>query len=129
MLFYTARDGDNYMKLQLHRVGLDGKDDVRLTDPAFNHTIAGCMGAAGGGGGRGGSAGGGGCGISPDNAYFVDVYQTHDTPPATRLVDATGKVVAELAQERPHEITRSSDSSRRRCSPTRRPTARRSCTA
>ena len=30
----------------------------------------------------------GSCGISPDNKYFVDVYQTHDTPPATRLVDA-----------------------------------------
>ena len=25
LLFYTARDGDNYMKLQLHRVGLDGR--------------------------------------------------------------------------------------------------------
>ncbi len=23
-LFYTARDGDNFMKLQLHSVGLDG---------------------------------------------------------------------------------------------------------
>ena len=33
VLFYTARDGDNYLKLQLHRVGLDGKRDVRLTDP------------------------------------------------------------------------------------------------
>ena len=39
MLYYTARDGDNYMKLQLHRVGLDGKNDKRLTDPAFTHTI------------------------------------------------------------------------------------------
>ena len=39
VLFYTARDGDNFMKLQLHRVGLDGKDDKRLTDPAFNHTV------------------------------------------------------------------------------------------
>ena len=39
------------------------------------------------------------CGISPDNKYFLDVYQTHDTPPATRaFVDATGKVVAELAK-------------------------------
>ncbi len=27
------------MKLQLHRVGLDGTDDRRLTDPAFNHTV------------------------------------------------------------------------------------------
>ena len=34
-MFYMARDGDNYMKMQLHRVGLDGKGDVRLTDPAF----------------------------------------------------------------------------------------------
>jgi len=99
LLFYTARDGDNYMKLQLHRVGLDGRKDVRLTDPAFNHTIAGCMGSATGGGGRGGfGAGGGGCGISPDNGYFIDVYQTHDTPPATRLVDAAGNTVAELAK-------------------------------
>jgi dipeptidyl-peptidase 4 len=100
VIFYTARDGDNYMKLQLHRVGLDGKGDVRLTDPAFHHTIAGCMGTSGGGGGgRGGfGAPGGGCGISPDNRYFVDVYQTHDAPPTTRLVDTAGKVVADLAQ-------------------------------
>jgi dipeptidyl-peptidase 4 len=100
VLFYTARDGDNHLKMQLHRVGLDGTRDVRLTDPAFSHTIGGCM---------GGPAGApltatappaaSTCGISPDNKYFVDVYQTHDTPPATRLVDAAnGKVVAELAQ-------------------------------
>ena len=100
LVFYTARDGDNYMKVQLHRVGLDGKGDVRLTDRAFHHSIAGCIaGAAGGGRGSGGLPGGGGCGISPDNKYFVDVYQTHDTPPASRLVDATtGRPVAELAE-------------------------------
>ena len=94
-VFYTARDGDNYLKLQLHRVGLDGRNDVRLTDPRFNHTIGGCM------GGRPALFGGagGGCAISPDSRYFVDVYQTHDTPPATRLVDAaSGNAVAELAQ-------------------------------
>ena len=100
LVFYTARDGDNYMKVQLHRVGLDGKGDVRLTDRAFHHTIAGCVAGAGTGRGAGGPlGGGGGCAISPDNKYFVDVYQTHDTPPATRLVDATtGRPVAELAQ-------------------------------
>ena len=32
-----ARDGANHMMMQLHRVRLDGKNDVRLTDPAFNH--------------------------------------------------------------------------------------------
>jgi dipeptidyl-peptidase-4 len=36
VVWYTARDGDNHMKLQLHRVGLDGKNEKRLTDPAFN---------------------------------------------------------------------------------------------
>ena len=107
VLFYTARDGDNFLKLQLHRVGLDGKGHVRLTDPAFHHAVAGCMVRAGspvgagnaGGGGRGGVGPGAACGISPDNTYVVDVYQTHDVPPATRLLDATnGKVVAEIAQ-------------------------------
>jgi dipeptidyl-peptidase-4 len=38
------------------------------------------------------------CAISPDNRHVVDVYQAHDVPPATRLLDAaTGKTVAELA--------------------------------
>ena len=102
LVFLMARDGDNHLKLQLHRVGLNGKGDVRLTDPAFTHAIGGCMTPASGaraGGGAGGPGGGQGCGISPDNKHFIDVFQTHDTPPATRLVDATtGKVVAELAQ-------------------------------
>jgi dipeptidyl-peptidase 4 len=75
-MFYTARDGDNFMKLQLHRVGLDGRGDKRLTDPAFLHTVT----------------------PSPDARFFVDVAQTHDTPPITRLIDADGKVVAELAK-------------------------------
>jgi dipeptidyl-peptidase-4 len=52
--------------------------------------------------GRRGSRAPGGsasCGISPDSTYFVDVYQAHDVPPATRLVDATtGRTVVELAK-------------------------------
>ena len=45
------------------------------------------------------AAGPGACGISPDNKYFVDVYQTHDEAPATQMVDATsGKVVAQVAK-------------------------------
>jgi dipeptidyl-peptidase-4 len=98
VLFYLARDGDNHLKLQLHRVGLDGKGDVRLTDPAYHHTVGSCIAGAAGGGGRGGFGGAGACGISPDNKYFIDTYQRHDTPPATRIVDATGKVVADLAK-------------------------------
>ncbi len=57
VVFYTARDGDNHMKVQLHRVGLDGKGDVRLTDPAFNHTVGSCMSSPAAGGGRGGFGG------------------------------------------------------------------------
>src|SRR5262249_21319382 len=33
VVFYTARDGDSPLKLQLHRVALDGTGDRRLTDP------------------------------------------------------------------------------------------------
>ncbi len=74
-LYYMARDGDTFMKWQLHRVGLDGRGDTRLTDPRFTHTVS----------------------LSPDGQYFIDVYQAHDAPPASRLVDARGTVVAELA--------------------------------
>ncbi len=75
-LWYMARDGDNYLKPQLHRVRLDGNGDVRLTDPAFAHQVD----------------------VAPDGRYFVDVAQTHDRAPVSRLVDAaTGRVVSELA--------------------------------
>ena len=76
LLYYLARSGDNHMKLQLHRVGLDGRGDKRLTDPAFNHSVD----------------------LAPDGKNFIDVAQTHDSPPATRLVDADGRVVEELAK-------------------------------
>jgi dipeptidyl-peptidase-4 len=89
-VFYMARDGDNHLKLQLRRVGLDGRGDVRLTDPAFHHTIGSCTGSATS------------CAISPDNRYFVDTYETHRDAPAVQLV-AIGEdpvvesVVAQLA--------------------------------
>ncbi len=75
-LYYMAHDGDNPMKLQLHRVGLDGKGDQRLTDPAYNHTVN----------------------IAPDGKYFTDTAQTHDQPPVTRLMDMQGKTLATLAE-------------------------------
>jgi dipeptidyl-peptidase-4 len=71
-----ARSGDNPMKLQLHRVGLDGKGDVRLTDPTFHHTVN----------------------LAPDGKHFIDIIQTHDAPPVTRLVDSQGHVLTELAK-------------------------------
>lgn len=74
-LYYLGRDGSNYMKIQLHRVKLDGTGDVRLTDPALTHTIS----------------------LSPDGKHFVDVAEAHDRPPVTRLIDGNGRVVTELA--------------------------------
>jgi dipeptidyl-peptidase-4 len=65
------------MKMQLHRVRLDGRGDVRLTDPQYNHSIS----------------------LSPDGRYFIDVAQNVNTPPFTRLIDAgNGAVVVELTK-------------------------------
>ena len=74
-LWYTARSGDNHMKVQLHRVRLDGTGDKRLTDPTLTHRVV----------------------VAPDGKYFVDVEQAHDKPPVTRVRDFDGKLVAELA--------------------------------
>lgn len=74
-LWYTARSGDNHMKVQLHRVRLDGTGDRRLTDPALTHRVA----------------------MSPDGKYFVDVEQAHDRPPVTRVRDIEGRMIAQLA--------------------------------
>jgi dipeptidyl-peptidase 4 len=76
VLDYSSHDGDNPMKLQVHRVKLDGTGDKRLTDPAFTHTVD----------------------FAPDGAHFIDVAQTHDTPPSTRLVDAEGSIIDTLAE-------------------------------
>lgn len=75
-VYYMARSGENHMKMQLHRVKLDGTKDTRLTDPAYNHSVS----------------------IAPDGKHFVDVAQTHDVAPFTNLINAKGKVVAELAK-------------------------------
>lgn len=83
-LWYTVRSGDNHMKVQLHRVKLNGSGDRRLTDPAFTHRVD----------------------ISPDGKYFVDVAQTHDQPPVSRLLDANGKPVTEIARSDTTEFER-----------------------
>ena len=103
LLFYTARDGDNPLKFQLHRVGLDGKNDRRLTDPAFHHAVGNCIPNLGSRPEQPGLAGR--CSIAPDNSAFVDIYQTHDTPPAARLVSASdGHVVSEIARSEPSPL-------------------------
>ncbi len=76
LLYYMARSGDNHMKLQLHRVKLDGTGDVRLTDPSYNHYVR----------------------LSPTQKYFIDVAQTHNIAPFVNLVNEKGKIVAEITK-------------------------------
>ncbi|HAR35763.1 MAG TPA: peptidase [Acidobacteria bacterium] len=75
-VYYTARSGDNPMKVQLHRVTLNGKNDRRLTDPAFNHNVD----------------------LSPNFKYFVDIAQAHDIAPTARLYTTGGQLIQELAR-------------------------------
>ncbi len=74
-MWYRARSGDNPLKIQLHRVGLDGIGETRLTDPSFHHSVT----------------------LAPDGQHFVDVAQTSAQPPVSRLCDADGTLIAELA--------------------------------
>lgn len=75
-LHYLARSGDNPMKVQLHRVRLDGTDDTRLTDPAFHHTVD----------------------FAPDGRHFVDIEQTHNQLPTSWLRAADGTIFGRLAK-------------------------------
>jgi dipeptidyl-peptidase-4 len=74
-MWFMARTGDNYMKFQLHKASLEGTSSVRLTDPAYTHTIS----------------------LSPDGKRIIDIAEAHDKAPVTRLLDANGKIVSELA--------------------------------
>lgn len=75
-LWYTARSGDNPYLLQLHRVGLDGKGDRRLTDPSLSHRPV----------------------VSSAGDYFVDIAESVTDPPVTKLFDGEGKELATLAE-------------------------------
>jgi dipeptidyl-peptidase-4 len=76
VLWYYARSGDHYLKQQLHRVGLNGRGDRRLTDRTMTHTVS----------------------VAPDGRHFVDVAQTHDRAPTARLMDADGRAVATVTE-------------------------------
>lgn len=75
-LWYMARSGDNPHRLQLHRVGLDGRNDKRLTDPKFHHTVN----------------------LSPNGMAFVDTAEAIDVAPTVRLCDGEGKNLATISE-------------------------------
>ncbi len=75
-VYYVARSGETPALAQVHRVKLDGKGDVRLTDPALSHRVN----------------------LSPTFESFTDVAERTTIPPTTTLRDRNGKLVAELAK-------------------------------
>lgn len=82
VVYYAAQSGDTTYKRQLHRVDLSGRNDTRLTDPALNHSVT----------------------MSPDGRHFLDIAQSHAAPPATRLLDMNGKVLATIGKSDPDQL-------------------------
>ncbi len=75
LFYYTARSGDHPLNDQLHRVGLNGLNDTRLTSRELNHSVV---------------------TISPDHRWFVARYEAIDTPPTTALFNDQGEEVLTL---------------------------------
>jgi dipeptidyl-peptidase-4 len=76
-LFYTAYSDTHPLNAQLHSVGLDGKNQQRLTPLSMHYSKA---------------------NISPDNKYFTAQYESIDTTPTTALYSISGKLIAVLAK-------------------------------
>ena len=75
-MFYMAAGPKNPYNMQLHVVGLDGKNDRLLTDPALDHRVS----------------------LAPDGETFTDVAQSPSLPPETRVVDRKGRVLSTIAK-------------------------------
>jgi len=76
VIYYTARDGENPYRLQLHKVNLDGTAEKRLTNPKFSHSVQ----------------------VNEDCSRIVDTYETVDIPPATDELDGDGKLVKNISK-------------------------------
>ena len=74
VVYYTGRNGLNPYLQQLNRVGLDGKNDVRLTNPDLSHSVQ----------------------LAPTGGAFVDIASSLEKPATTRVIDANGKVLATI---------------------------------
>ncbi|MFI5385646.1 MAG: DPP IV N-terminal domain-containing protein [Fimbriimonadales bacterium] len=74
-VWYMARDGDTPYMLQLHRIGLNGMGEKRLTDPSLNHRIE----------------------LAPDGKGFADTGESLSAPPTTVLRDSEGKQIKVVA--------------------------------
>lgn len=75
LVYFTARSKENSARRDLYSVQLDGKNLQRLTFGEYNHVQT---------------------KISPSGKYIITTYSNVSTPPQMALVDAKGKVIAQL---------------------------------
>lgn len=75
-VYYSARSTEAHTRVQLHAVGLDGKGEMRLSDPSNHHTVS----------------------ISPDGQRMIDTSESLDEPPSTRELRMDGSVVTVISR-------------------------------
>ena len=80
-VYFKARK-ENSARIDLYKVGLDGKGLTRLTFGDFSHDPS----------------------LSPNGSYFITTYSNLSTPPKMALVDGNGKFVRELADSKGSEF-------------------------
>jgi dipeptidyl-peptidase-4 len=73
IIFMAKRESS--LRMDLYRVGLDGKNLKRLTFGEYTHNIS----------------------LSPEGGYFMTLYSNASTPPVIALYDINGKLVREVA--------------------------------
>ena len=76
VIYYMAYSDDHPLNAQLHRVGLDGKGQTRLTGEPMNHRVR----------------------LSPDHTYFITTYETAEIPPTTALYSIEGEWLITLGE-------------------------------
>lgn len=80
-ILFTAKK-ENSTRVDLYRVGLDGKNLKRLTFGDYTHAVT----------------------LSPDGGYFIGTYSNTATPPVMSLFDINGKLIKELANGKGSEF-------------------------
>jgi len=83
-LFFMASGPQNPYLEQLYVVGLDGKNQRLLTDPAFHHSVL----------------------LSPTFNSFVDIAQSPTMPTTTRLISITAKSTTPVATIAESDLTK-----------------------